>query len=214
MRVLLLALAAAAVLPAQQRIEITIELRQDAQWKAMEPAHVFAAGDQLRFRFQSNSDGYLYVVNRGTSGEETMLFPSANAGRDNKVESGKEYVIPSTSGAFRIVGPPGHDVVYWILSPIKLGEMVDYKPLPPPPDPAKVPSNLSPRCDDAILRARGECIDNTAGLKQNKLPNMQARELFFAQKGQQSVVVAPPVSTGNTIEVKAPITYQFRIAHR
>jgi len=207
-------LAVAAL--AQQRLEITIEKRDTGAWKVMDPGHVFQDKDQLRFRFKSNQPGYLYVINEGTSGEQTQLFPSDQAGTDNKIEPGKEYVIPSTSGAFRITGPKGYDTVYWVLSPVRIGEVATkYKPLPPPPAPNQVPANLSPRCDDTILKARGECVDAGAGLKPNPVPGMKARELFFVRKGEQSIVSVPPTPQSNVaVATPAPVTYQFRIAHK
>lgn len=210
MRGLWLILLTAGAIFAQQRLEITIEKREAGAWNVMDPAHVFAEGDQLRFRFRSNQPGYLYVVNEGTSGEQSTLFPSETAGTDNQITPGREYMIPSTSGAFRITGPKGYDTVYWVLSPVRIGQPAKYRPLPPPPEPNKVPANLSPRCDDTILKARGECVDAGAGLKANPVPGLQARELFFVRKGDQSIVSAPPVR----VAPSDPITYQFRIAHQ
>jgi hypothetical protein len=205
---LLLAVSVAAV--AQQRLEITIEKRETGAWKIMDPGHVFQDGDQLRFRFKSNQAGFLYVVNEGTSGDQSTLFPSEEAGTNNKIEPGREYIVPSTSGAFRITGPKGYDTVYWVLSPVRIAEPAKYKPLPAPPEPNQVPANLSPRCDDTVLKARGECVDARAGLKPNVVPGLTPRELFFVRKGDQSIVSVPPVK----VAANAPVTYQFRIAHQ
>ena len=190
--VLALYIAFHGPLPAQQRLEITIEKREAGEWKAADPNHVFSEGDQVRFRFKSSGAGFLYVVNEGTSGSNTTLFPTAQTGTNNKIEGGRDYLLPSSSAAFRVTGPPGHDTVYWILSPVKIEASVPYKPLPAPPPPNQLPANMSPRCDDSVLKARGECVDSTAGLKPNKLPNMQPRELLFVRKGEQSIVSVPP----------------------
>lgn len=207
---------AAAMAWGQSRMEITLEKRESGAWKVVDPGHVFREGDQLRFRFKASQAGFLYVVNEGTSGEQTQLFPSAQAGNNNSVEAGKEYTIPGSSGAFRVTGPKGYDTVYWVVSPVKIGSTVEYKPLPPPPAPTASPSqpapNLTPRCDDSIFRARGECVDAGAGLKTNPVPGMKARELFFVRKGEQSIVSAPPAAVKSV--AAAPITYQFRIAHQ
>ena len=216
MRVLLL-LAASLSLLAQQRLEITIEKREAGAWKIMDPGHVFSDGDQLRFRFKSNQPGFLYVINEGTSGEQSTLFPSEQTGANNKIEPGHEYLSPSTSGAFRVTGPKGYDTVYWVLSPVRIGEPAKYRPLPPPPAPGKVPANLTPRCDDVVLKARGECVDSGAGLKPNNVPGLTPRELFFVRKGEQSIVSVPPVKpspAGVANVAAAPVTYQFRIAHQ
>ncbi|MBM3764958.1 MAG: DUF4384 domain-containing protein [Acidobacteria bacterium] len=217
MRRLLLSFAFCVAALAQQRLEITIEHHDAGAWKVVDPGHVFKEGDRVRFRFKSSQAGFLYVVNQGTSGAETTLFPSEQAGSDNRVEAGREYEIPGNSGAFRITGPSGYDTVYWVLSPVRIGGAappVAYKPLPAPPKPGSAPANMTPRCDDTVLRARGECVDAGAGLKPNTPPGMQARELFFVRKGDQSVVSVPPVPAGPSNVKATPVTYQFRIAHK
>ena len=208
MRPLTLGLLVVAALAAQQRVEVTLERRDTGTWKSADPGHVFANGDQVRFRFKANFAGFLYVVNEGTSGETATLFPSAETGTENRVEAGREYLIPGNQGAFRLTGPAGFDTVYWIVSPVRLGtEAPQYKPLPAPPAPGSAPPNLQPRCDDAIFRARGECVDTSAGIKKNELPALRSRELLFLRKEERVVVAAPPQSSG-------PFSYQFRIAHR
>jgi hypothetical protein len=214
MRVLLgIVLTALAAFPqSPQKLEITVEKRESGAWKVMDPGHVFQEGDQLRFRFKSDQPGFLYVVNLGSSGEQVTLFPSDQAGMDNQITPGQEYMIPSTDGAFRITGPKGYDTVYWVMSPVRIGEPTRYRPLPRPPSPGKVPLSLQPRCDDTILNARGECVDPGAGLRPNRNPNLVARELFFIRKGEQSIVSVPPPADSNV--AAEPINYVFRIAHQ
>ena len=103
---------------AAQRMEITLERQQGSQWKAVDPGFVFDKGDRVRFRFRANFDGYLYVTDYGTSGNYSLLFPREETGRENRIESGKEYQVPATQAWFRIDGPPGHDIVYWLVSPM------------------------------------------------------------------------------------------------
>ena len=43
---------------------------------------------------------------------------------DNRVKSGTEYTVPATGASFRIDGPAGFDVVYWVMSPLELGQAV------------------------------------------------------------------------------------------
>ena len=58
-------------------------------------------GDLLRFRFRTTFDGYLYVLDSGTSGAQSLVFPGDATGRDNRVLAGREYFVPSTSDANR-----------------------------------------------------------------------------------------------------------------
>jgi len=195
-----------------QRMEITLERQQGSQWKAVDPGFVFDKGDRVRFRFRANFDGYLYVMDYGTSGSYSLLFPREETGRENRIESGKEYQVPATQAWFRIDGPPGHDIVYWLVSPMALANSTGL------PRTKQPPKTLLPRCDDSIFRARGLCIDSSAGLRGipetealpenlKGVPRARSRELVIMRKEDSSLVSSPVPLTG-------PVVYQFRLAHR
>jgi len=192
------------------RVEVTLERETPVGWETVDPGLILEGDDLVRFRIKSNADGYLHVTNRGTSGAYSTLFPSIDAGEENRIQAGKQYRIPQTSGAFRLNGPAGHDVVYWVLSPQPLPSA--YRPLPESPGTAKPKPGLLPRCDETILRARGECIDSSAGMRQSQERGsnetaMRSRELLFVQKKKASVVSAPEGLSG-------PVIFEFRIAHK
>jgi hypothetical protein len=184
------------------RMEITLERLEGDKWRAVDPGLVLAQGDRVRFRYRTSFDGYLYVTDLGTSGKYDQLFPGEQTGRDNRVASLKEYQVPATENTvFRIAGPAGHDVVYWMVSPTKLTDVSPGK-LPPATPPAPKPG-LIPRCDDVVLRARGDCVDSSAGAK----PGLQARDLVFMRDGMQTVISSPTALAG-------PVVYEFRLAHK
>jgi hypothetical protein len=57
---------------------------------------VFHAGDRIRLAVEANDDGYLYVVNRGSSGTWKLLFPSAEIkDGDNRIQRRVRYEVPS-----------------------------------------------------------------------------------------------------------------------
>jgi hypothetical protein len=203
-----------------QRMEIMLERMEGSDWKTVDPGLVLAQGDRVRFRFRTNFDGYLYVMNHSTSGRYEQLFPREETGTDNRITAGKEYSVPATRTLFRISGPAGYEVVYWMVTPAKLGEggQPVHTPLPPPPEPGKAPLNLTPRCDDALLKARGNCIDSSAGPKiprgGNIPPNLKSaagqqnpRELTVMRQKDTSVIASPAPLAG-------PVIYEFRLAHR
>jgi hypothetical protein len=201
------------------RIELTLERLENKTWQAVDPGLVFDTGDRIRFRFRANFDGYLYVMDQATSGNYETLFPREDTGEQNRIEAGQEYVVPATTqGLFRITGPPGYDILYWLVTPLSLGAPPKYQPLPPPPKSGPVPPRLTPRCDDTIFKARGECVDSSAGPKGVKpaeklpenlsgVPGAASRELMFIRE-QNSSVVASPAPIGG------PVIYEFRVAHR
>ena len=54
----------------------------------VDPARDFHTGDRIKFAFESNIDGYLYVAQQGTSGNWTVLFPHPDInGGLNEVEA-------------------------------------------------------------------------------------------------------------------------------
>jgi hypothetical protein len=204
------------------RMELTLERREAGAWKIVDPGLVFEQNDRVRFRFRTNFDGYLYVMNQSTSGTYTMLFPGEETGRENQIHAGKEYMVPATQTLFRIAGPAGHEIVYWMVTPAELRTEEDkpkYVPLPPPPPKEKqLPSNMTPRCDDALFRARGDCIDTSAGLKNvtsrellpdnlAQVPGGNSGDLMFMRKQNTAVVSSP-------VPLKGPVIYEFHLAHK
>lgn len=204
--------------PAQatHRMEITVQRLERGTWKLVDPGLVFERSDRVRFRYRANFGGFLYVVNRSTSGKYEQLFPREETGQDNRITAGKEYTIPSTDAIFRIAGPAGHELIYWLASPVELTKGATMPPLPPVSKPR--PEELIPRCDDAIFHARGECVDSSAGpqgiAEGETLPQGLAgtgattpRDLLFLRRQKTSVVESPVPLTG-------PVIYEFRLAHK
>jgi len=211
-----------------QKIKLTVERREDGArsvWKAVDPKQVFESGDRVRFRFTAGFSGYLYVMNQSTSGKYEVLFPREDTGSANRIEAGKEYVVPATQGWFKISGPAGHDVMYWVVSPVEMNgaqQTPSYLPLPPPPPPTpgeELPKSFKPRCDDTIFKARGDCIDSGAGARPvtpgTKLPpnltgleGAKSRELMFIQDSKKGMTVSPAAP------LTGPVIYEFRLAHK
>jgi hypothetical protein len=225
MRAFALAAAFAAISSAQpgtftqgsHRVSIELQRLEGEEWRAVDPALVLAQGDRVRFRFSANFDGYLYVMNLSTSGKYEQLFPRQETGQNNRIAADKEYLVPATSAAFRIAGPPGFETVYWLVTPARLTDAPPHPAAPPPDLTVKVPT-LIPRCDDAVLRARGDCVDHAAGLKLaprgEQLPRNLAgavsqdpRDLTFLRQRSSTVAVSNEPLVG-------PMIYEFRVAHR
>jgi hypothetical protein len=92
-----------------------------------DPSSTFRSGDRVRFAFESNFDGYLYVVQAGSSGRWTVLFPNpdANGGRNAVVRS-EEYVVPD-NGWFAFDKTPGTEEVFVVLSRQPLDTLPGFK---------------------------------------------------------------------------------------
>jgi hypothetical protein len=197
------------------RMEIQLERLDGTAWRTIDPALVLQQGDRVRFRFRTNFAGYLYVMNQSTSGKYEQLFPREETGQDNGIAANKDYQVPATSTAFKIAGPAGHEIVYWLITPARLTEAA---PRPGMPTAPAKPLTLIPRCDDAMLKSRGDCIDTSAGPK--LVPRGEAvpdnltaaaekgkRDLLFMRQQDTAVISSMEPLTG-------PVIYEFRLAHR
>ena len=203
------------------RMQITVERQiKENEIEATSPQHVFHAGDLIRFRFTPSFDGFLYVMDQSTSGKYLLLYPAKDALDANGVGRDKDYLIPASKGEwFRVDDPPGYETVYFVISPVKLQEAAaGPQPLPAEPPPPDAPAELLPRCDDAVFRTRGECIDVMAGPravgKDDPVPaqlppisGASSRDITIINKSTTSVV-APGSGEGG------PLIYEFRLAHK
>ena len=78
-------------------VKYRITLRTpDCDIREVDSSYTFHSGDKVRLQVESNVDGYLYVLQKGSTGKDKVLFPDAkiNAG-DNKIARGILYSIPA-----------------------------------------------------------------------------------------------------------------------
>jgi hypothetical protein len=77
----------------------------------------YRVGDRLSLSFETNRDAFLTIVNVGTSGEVTILYPNRFSG-GHGVKAGRTYRIPEASDSYELElkGPPGVELVYALLT--------------------------------------------------------------------------------------------------
>jgi len=156
----------------------------------VDPAKDFHTGDRIRFAFESNIDGYLYVAQQGTSGNWTVLFPNPqiNGGR-NTVKRFSEYEVPQGDW-FQMAGDPGIEHVFVFLSREPLTSLPGFE------QPVK---SFQPGSGALIAELRG---------------SIQSRDLVFqkdassAGKAQQATYVV------NKAEVGKAVTASFNLTHK
>ena len=194
------------------RMELVLERLDRDTWRPIDPGLVLAQGERVRFKFRTNFDGYLYVMNQSTSGTYEQLFPRDETGQDNRISASREYQVPATSAAFRIAGPAGYETVYWLVTPARLTDPAPH--YPPSPAVKTAPPTLIPRCDDTILKSRGDCIDPAAGPRliprgEVTFPGVgpEQPDLLFLRQKNTAVISSPEPLTG-------PVIYQYRLAHK
>jgi hypothetical protein len=200
-------------------ISIRLEQKHGDETKTVPQNTVFHTGDVLRFRLTSRIAGYLYVVDKGTSGETTTLFPVSNGtSSQNRIEPDQTMVVPAMGdGWFEVSGPSGFDTIYLLVSSspilIPLASVPETKETPQ----NAIPPNLLPRCNDEVFKARGECIDASAGVAPLPPGAPVPRELIpFAKSAARDIILT---DDGDGVTVKAapsaklPLIYTFRLAH-
>lgn len=86
----------------------------------------FRSGDRIKLNFKSNRDGYLYVLNYGTTGTSRVMFP--NAGQiNNIVAANQEYAVPERS-YMKFDENPGVETLLVLLSPQPIPELAPSSP--------------------------------------------------------------------------------------
>jgi hypothetical protein len=94
-----------------------LQMQPDGQAIEADPDTFFRAGDRLRVNVEVSGPGYLYIVNRGSSGTWTPLFPSPELPNlSNHVQPGVKYQVPQ-GAYFTVSDPPGAEKLFVILSP-------------------------------------------------------------------------------------------------
>lgn len=201
-------------------LSIRLEQKLGNAGKAVPQNTVFRTGDILRFQIASHVAGYLYVVNKGTTGETDTLFPdpSAMAG-DNRIDPGKTYLVPANGdGWFEVSGPSGFDVLYFLISATPIALPPAASPSQNPSQPEALPPGLLPRCDDAIFKARGDCVDSSAGVAPLTPGAPLPRELVPLAKTASRDIILTDDGDGTAVQpapaAKLPLIYTFRLAHR
>ena len=88
----------------------------DDQFVDVSPNAVFHSGDHIRLGLEVNDSGYLYLINRGTSGAWNVLFPSPEINHgDNRVEPGRVYTVPEPY-SISFMGGAGVEKLFVIFS--------------------------------------------------------------------------------------------------
>ncbi|HEV3037089.1 MAG TPA: DUF4384 domain-containing protein [Candidatus Angelobacter sp.] len=106
-----------------QGIRVSIELKRGNIIRRVSPQTTFLTGDRVKIHFSTNFDGYVYALNETPNGDTVLLFPTRETGTANLVQSGRDYVIPATSGWFRFDEETGAETIHMIGSRQRLPDI-------------------------------------------------------------------------------------------
>jgi len=175
---------------------VVVELKGDDAWGQVDPATVFKAGQEIRFRIRLSTAAYVYVLDETPLGQQNWIFPVVESSAA-RMQPNREYAVRA-DGAYRLSAQPGYDTLYWILSPVKL-PFVSQLRFREHERPAR---KLLPRCQESVLRARGICTDAQAG---TPLP---------AQSATVAELFRNVADTANLTRDGNVVMYEMRIAHK
>lgn len=75
---------------------------------AVTDERVFRSGERIRLHFRGNTDGRIMIVQIGSSGTSSVLFPDATKGvGDNLLHAKRDHVLPASTHWFRFDDTPG-----------------------------------------------------------------------------------------------------------
>jgi hypothetical protein len=94
--------------------KVTIELMRGEKHSFVKPDYKFRSGDQIRIRMKTNFEGYISVLNLGSSGNVNLLYPVQ--GHDNYVIPTQDYQIPQGDGWIIFDNQPGTEIISVIMS--------------------------------------------------------------------------------------------------
>jgi len=75
----------------------------------------FKSGDGVRLHLKTSSPLYTYIALIGSSGKRAVLYPPPGSAEDNRLEAGKEYVVPP-HGQIVFDDKPGTERLFVILT--------------------------------------------------------------------------------------------------
>jgi hypothetical protein len=98
----------------QSGAKVTIERSRDGRLEVVSTGDTFRAGDKIRLRFATNFDGYIRVLNIGSSGRVNLLYPYKGA--DDRITPSNDFQIPGNDSWIVFDDTPGTELVSVIMS--------------------------------------------------------------------------------------------------
>lgn len=105
---------------------LRIELKRNGRVTWVSPKTVFIAGDKVRFHFAMNFPGYVVIINQGSSGNRSMLFPYE--GVSNHIGQTADYTVPQGDNWFEFDNTAGEERLTFIMSKREIHEVVQLLP--------------------------------------------------------------------------------------
>ena len=190
-------------------MSILVLKRDGGSLVPVDPSTSFKAGDQIKIQFQSNFEGYIYVVNIAPSGKRRVLFPYPEA-TNNAVQPDERYDIPPGGSTIEFDQEKGTEVLQVIMSRDRIPYL----------DAAlKDPEgNLSDSASTAAAELQGGVSKKvTAVLPKDEGSKVRSRDIILAagkDKDQEgSVIAIPDTGGGGRLKSGEIAPFEIRLRH-
>jgi hypothetical protein len=88
----------------------------EAEMLRVNADRAFRSGERIRIHFTANYDGYLFIMQRGSTGQTSLLFPTQFGVKQNFLKAGQDFVAP-VQGWFRFDQTPGYEHLQVVFFP-------------------------------------------------------------------------------------------------
>jgi len=176
----------------------------------VDPSSEFKAGDQIKIQFQSNFEGYIYVVNIEPNGKRKVLFPYTEAS-NNAVSPDERYELPPGGDAIEFDAEKGTEVLQVIMSKDRIAYL----------DAAlKNPERyLSESASSAAAELQGGIAKKvTPVVPANDTSKVRSRDIILApgrdKDTKGSVVAIPDNGGGGKLKSGEIAPFEIRLKHK
>jgi hypothetical protein len=204
---------------------VRVELDRDGRARFVSTRTVFRAGDKVRFHFAMNFPGYVVVINQGSSGTRSLLFPYK--GVSNHIGRTADYTVPQGEGWFEFDDTPGTEQLTFIMSKREIEEVTQIttgahgsSPSPaapshpasehPAPAPAPAPATPvaapTPTPAPAATPAQTEEQEILAALNSRSLT--RGRDLKMVEQETDAYVLTSEEALAKPVGFKLTLTHQ------
>jgi uncharacterized protein DUF4384 len=176
----------------------------------VDPSTEFKAGDQIKIQFQSNFEGYIYVVNIAPSGKRRVLFPYTEAS-NNAVSPDERYDLPPGGDAIEFDNEKGTEVIQVIMSKDRIAYL-DAALKDPERYLSESASSAAAELKGGIVKKVTPVVPETEGNK------VRSRDIILApgkdKDKEGSVVAIPDNGGGGKLKSGEIAPFEIRLKHK
>ena len=176
----------------------------------VDPSSEFKAGDQIKIQFQSNFEGYIYIVNIEPNGKRKVLFPYTEAS-NNAVSPDQRYDLPPGGDAIEFDTEKGTEVLQVIMSKDRIAYL-DAALKNPERYLSDSASSAAAELEGGIAKKVTPVVPESEGSK------VRSRDIILApgrdKDAKGSVVAIPDNAGGGKLKSGEIAPFEIRLKHK